>query len=72
MTADSEVCTIGYGFPCLFDQKGQQFRSKLASLKANYGVSVRKVRKQLNYGPSRKSRYTKKLVFYNQRKTSWF
>ena len=54
MTADSELHNR-YGF--LVDPKANKIQVKLA-VEATYGVSVEKVR-TMNYGPSRKSRYTK-------------
>mgnify|MGYP001490516778 FL=1 len=54
MTADSEL-NNGYGF--VVDPKANKLQIKDA-VEATYGVSVKKVR-TMNYGPSRKSRYTK-------------
>ncbi len=54
MTADSELYNR-YGF--VVDPKANKIQIKEA-VEAVYGVSVKKVR-TMNYGPSRKSRYTK-------------
>ena len=54
MTADSELYNR-YGF--LVDPKSNKIQIKEA-VEATYGVSVKKVR-TMNYGPSRKMRYTK-------------
>ena len=54
MTADSELHNR-YGF--VVDPKANKIQIKDA-VEATYGVSVKKVR-TMNYGPSRKSRYTK-------------
>lgn len=54
MTADSELRNR-YGF--IVDLKANKIEIKDA-VEATYGVSVKKVR-TMNYGPSRKSRYTK-------------
>ena len=54
MTADSELYNR-YGF--VVDPKANKIQIKDA-VEATYGVSVKKVR-TMNYGPSRKSRYTK-------------
>ncbi len=54
MTADSELHNR-YGF--MVDPKANKIEIKLA-VEATYGVSVKKVR-TMNYGPSRKSRFTK-------------
>ncbi len=54
MTADSELHNR-YGF--IVDLKANKIEIKDA-VEATYGVSVKKVR-TMNYGPSRKSRYTK-------------
>ena len=54
MTADSEG-NNRYGF--VVDPKANKLQIKDA-VEATYGVSVKKVR-TMNYGPSRKSRYTK-------------
>ncbi|NJB72746.1 large subunit ribosomal protein L23 [Saonia flava] len=54
MTADSELYNR-YGF--MVDPKANKLQIKEA-VEAAYGVSVEKVR-TMNYGPSRKSRYTK-------------
>lgn len=54
MTADSEL-NNRYGF--LVDPKANKIQIKDA-VEAAYGVTVRKVR-TMNYGPTRKSRYTK-------------
>lgn len=54
MTADSEL-NNRYGF--IVDPKANKIQIKDA-VEATYGVSVRKVR-TMNYGPTRKSRYTK-------------
>lgn len=54
MTADSELYNR-YGF--VVDPKANKLQIKEA-VEATYGVSVDKVR-TMNYGPSRKSRYTK-------------
>ncbi len=54
MTADSELHNR-YGF--VVDPKANKLQIKDA-IEATYGVSVVKVR-TMNYGPSRKSRYTK-------------
>jgi large subunit ribosomal protein L23 len=54
MTADSELYNR-YGF--FVDPKANKIEIKIAVEKA-YGVSVKKVR-TMNYGPKRKSRYTK-------------
>lgn len=54
MTADSEL-NNRYGF--LVDPKANKIQIKDA-VEATYGVSVKKVR-TMNYGPTRKSRYTK-------------
>lgn len=54
MTADSELHNR-YGF--VVDPKANKLQIKDA-IETTYGVSVTKVR-TMNYGPSRKSRYTK-------------
>ncbi len=54
MTADSELHNR-YGF--IVDPKANKIQIKEA-VEATYGVSVNKVR-TMNYGPTRKSRYTK-------------
>ena len=54
MTADSELHNR-YGF--IVDPKANKIQIKEA-VEATYGVSVDKVR-TMNYGPTRKSRYTK-------------
>ena len=54
MTADSELHNR-YGF--VVDPRANKIQIKDA-VEAAYGVSVKKVR-TMNYGPSRKSRYTK-------------
>ena len=54
MTADSEL-NNRYGF--VVDPKANKLQIKDA-IEATYGVSVKNVR-TMNYGPSRKSRYTK-------------
>jgi large subunit ribosomal protein L23 len=54
MTADSELHNR-YGF--IVELKANKIEIKDA-VEATYGVSVKKVR-TMNYGPSRKSRYTK-------------
>lgn len=54
MTADSELYNR-YGF--LVDPKANKIQIKDA-VEAAYGVSVTKVR-TMNYGPSRRTRYTK-------------
>tara|TARA_R110001583_G_C5419332_1_gene387670 strand:- start:22 stop:312 length:291 start_codon:yes stop_codon:yes gene_type:complete len=54
MTADSELHNR-YGF--VVDPKANKIQIKDA-VEATYGVSVKKVR-TMNYGPSRKTRYTK-------------
>ncbi|WP_394747230.1 50S ribosomal protein L23 [Spongiimicrobium salis] len=54
MTADSELFNR-YGF--VVDPGANKIQIKEA-VEATYGVSVKKVR-TMNYGPSRKSRYTK-------------
>ncbi len=54
MTADSELHNR-YGF--IVDPKANKIQIKDA-VEAAYGVSVKKVR-TMNYGPKRKSRYTK-------------
>ncbi len=54
MTADSEL-NNRYGF--IVDPRANKIQIKDA-VEAAYGVSVKKVR-TMNYGPSRKSRYTK-------------
>ena len=54
MTADSELHNR-YGF--IVDPRANKIQIKDA-VEAAYGVSVKKVR-TMNYGPSRKSRYTK-------------
>ncbi len=54
MTSDSELYNR-YGF--VVDPKANKIQIKDA-VEATYGVSVVKVR-TMNYGPSRKSRYTK-------------
>jgi large subunit ribosomal protein L23 len=54
MTADSELHNR-YGF--VVDPKANKIQIKNA-VEATYGVSVKKVR-TMNYGPTRKSRYTK-------------
>ncbi|WP_339838952.1 50S ribosomal protein L23 [uncultured Maribacter sp.] len=54
MTADSEL-NNRYGF--VVNPKANKLQIKDA-IEATYGVSVKKVR-TMNYGPSRKSRYTK-------------
>ena len=57
MTADSELLNR-YGF--YVDPTANKLQIKEA-VEATYGVSVEKVR-TMNYGPSRKSRYTKKGI----------
>ncbi|PIF00011.1 MAG: 50S ribosomal protein L23 [Maribacter sp.] len=54
MTADSELHNR-YGF--VVDPKANKIQIKDA-VEATYGVSVKKVR-TMNYGPKRKTRYTK-------------
>ncbi|ASV29381.1 50S ribosomal protein L23 [Maribacter cobaltidurans] len=54
MTADSEL-NNRYGF--LVDPKANKIQIKDA-VEAAYGVSVKKVR-TMNYGPTRKTRFTK-------------
>ncbi|CAZ96662.1 50S ribosomal protein L23 [Zobellia galactanivorans] len=54
MTADSELYNR-YGF--IVDPRANKIQIKDA-VEATYGVSVKKVR-TMNYGPSRKTRYTK-------------
>jgi large subunit ribosomal protein L23 len=54
MTADSELYNR-YGF--IVDPKANKIQIK-GAVEAAYGVSVKKVR-TMNYGPTRKSRYTK-------------
>lgn len=54
MTADSEL-NNRYGF--IVDPKANKIQIKDA-VEAAYGVSVKKVR-TMNYGPSRKTRFTK-------------
>ncbi|MDV7140287.1 50S ribosomal protein L23 [Maribacter sp. TH_r10] len=54
MTADSELHNR-YGF--VVDPKANKIQIKDA-VEATYGVSVKKVR-TMNYGPTRKTRYTK-------------
>lgn len=54
MTTDSELHNR-YGF--VVDPKANKLQIKDA-IEATYGVSVKNVR-TMNYGPSRKSRYTK-------------
>ncbi|WP_273565941.1 50S ribosomal protein L23 [Maribacter halichondriae] len=54
MTADGELYNR-YGF--VVDPRANKIEIKDA-VEATYGVSVKKVR-TMNYGPSRKSRYTK-------------
>ena len=54
MTADSELYNR-YGF--IVDPKANKLQIKDA-VEATYGVAVKKVR-TMNYGPSRKTRYTK-------------
>jgi large subunit ribosomal protein L23 len=54
MTSDSELHNR-YGF--VVDPKANKIQIKDA-VEAAYGVSVKKVR-TMNYGPTRKSRYTK-------------
>ncbi|MBT8181200.1 MAG: 50S ribosomal protein L23 [Eudoraea sp.] len=54
MTADSELYNR-YGF--VVDPKANKLQIKDA-VEAAYGVSVKKVR-TMNYGPSRKTRFTK-------------
>ena len=54
MTADGELYNR-YGF--MVDPKANKLQIKEA-VEAAYGVSVEKVR-TMNYGPNRKSRYTK-------------
>ncbi|MCG2459827.1 50S ribosomal protein L23 [Flavobacteriaceae bacterium F89] len=54
MTADSELHNR-YGF--VVDPRANKLQIKDA-IEAAYGVSVKKVR-TMNYGPTRKSRYTK-------------
>jgi large subunit ribosomal protein L23 len=54
MTADSELYNR-YGF--IVDPKANKIQIKEA-VETAYGVSVKKVR-TMNYGPTRKSRYTK-------------
>ncbi|MCM4164355.1 MULTISPECIES: 50S ribosomal protein L23 [unclassified Arenibacter] len=65
MTADSELHNR-YGF--FVDPKANKIEIKEA-VETTYGVSVDKVR-TMNYGPSRKSRYTKTGVQHG--KTSGF
>jgi large subunit ribosomal protein L23 len=54
MTADSELYNR-YGF--IVDPSANKLQIK-AAVETTYGVSVEKVR-TMNYGPKRKSRYTK-------------
>ncbi|GLU43844.1 50S ribosomal protein L23 [Muricauda sp. NBRC 101325] len=54
MTADGELFNR-YGF---YVQPGANKLEIKAAVEATYGVSVEKVR-TMNYGPTRKSRYTK-------------
>ncbi len=54
MTADSELHNC-YGF--VVDPKANKLQIR-AAVEAAYGVSVKSVR-TMNYGPSRKTRYTK-------------
>jgi len=54
MTADGELYNR-YGF--VVDPRANKIQIKDA-IEATYGVSVKKVR-TMNYGPTRKSRYTK-------------
>lgn len=54
MTADSELYNR-YGF--IVDPSANKLQIKVA-VETTYGVSVEKVR-TMNYGPKRKSRYTK-------------
>ncbi|NAS14203.1 50S ribosomal protein L23 [Poritiphilus flavus] len=54
MTADSELYNR-YGF--IVDPKANKLQIKDA-VEATYGVSVKKVR-TMNYGPTRRTRYTK-------------
>jgi len=54
MTADGELFNR-YGF--FVDPKANKIQIKKV-IEATYGVSVKKVR-TMNYGPSRKSKYTK-------------
>ena len=54
MTGDSELLNR-YGF--VVDPRANKIQIKNA-VEATYGVSVKKVR-TMNYGPSRKSRFTK-------------
>ncbi|WP_445384283.1 50S ribosomal protein L23 [Robiginitalea sp. IMCC44478] len=54
MTSDSELYNR-YGF--IVDPSANKLQIK-AAVEATYGVSVTKVR-TMNYGPSRKTRYTK-------------
>jgi len=61
MTADSELLNR-YGF--YVDPKANKLQIKEA-VEATYGVSVEKVR-TMNYGPSRKSRYTKRGILHGQ------
>ena len=57
MTSDSELYNC-YGF--IVDPGANKLQIKDA-IETTYGVSVKKVR-TMNYGPSRKSRYTKSGV----------
>jgi large subunit ribosomal protein L23 len=65
MTSDSELYNR-YGF--VVDPRANKLQIKDA-VEAAYGVSVKKVR-TMNYGPSRKTRYTKTGVQHG--KTSAF
>jgi len=61
MTADSELYNR-YGF--IVNPKANKLQIKEA-VEATYGVSVDKVR-TMNYGPSRKTRYTRTGVQYGK------
>ncbi len=65
MTSDSELYNR-YGF--VVDPKANKLQIKEA-VEATYGVSVKKVR-TMNYGPNRRTRYTKTGV--QQGKTNAF
>ncbi len=65
MTADSELYNR-YGF--VVDPKANKLEIKEA-VEATYGVSVKKVR-TMNYGPTRRTRYTKTGI--QQGKTNAF
>lgn len=64
MTAESEL-NNRYGF--MVDPKANKLQIKDA-IESTYGVSVKKVR-TMNYGPSRKSRYTKTGIQHGKTNT---